>query len=183
MAIAESVCESMPAVVGSAFRWTIIAWLYKHWTDVQFHITFSFLLKKWMIIRWLNTCSCHSNRPEVEKTIPFGATSVAGRPQRLGNVIIKLFKCQSSCFSVNPCPPAYFSGKMGTNTFCLFQETNCKFKLGIYYLWLLSSCSSKLVVILFLKLIIWIFIVVFGYYWVFLCFLEGVAKSSMPSLL
>ena len=119
------VCESMPGVVGSAFRWTIIVWFYKHWADVQFHIAFSFLLKKWMIFHddWILALVTQTG-PKLKKTISFGATSVGGRPQRLGNVIIKLFKCQSLCFSVNPWPPACFSGKMGTNTVCLFQETN-----------------------------------------------------------
>jgi len=41
-----------------------------------------------MMIRGLNICFRLSIRPEVEKTILFGATSVAARPELLGHLII-----------------------------------------------------------------------------------------------
>ena len=41
-----------------------------------------------MMIRGLNICFRLSIRPEVEKTILFGATSVAARPEFLGNLVI-----------------------------------------------------------------------------------------------
>ncbi len=90
----------------------------------NFILPFHFCSKnEWFFDDWILALVTQTG-PKLKKTISFGATSVGGRPQRLGNVIIKLFKCQSLCFSVNPWPPACFSGKMGTNTVCLFQETN-----------------------------------------------------------
>ncbi len=162
MATAAGACGIMGSVVVSVSRWKIIEWFNKHWKDVQWVSGCAFLLKLWMLIWELTICLCLSNRPEVEITIPLSATSVPERPHRLGNMIIQLSRCSSFCFSVNSWRAIHFPGKMGLTYNCLFQEINFNFELGKIYQWCLISCSSKLVVILFLKLIIWVCISVFG---------------------